>query len=158
MPKTKVSQPKKVKLEKKEDEITPHALSYILSFVGYSYPKSQIDSIIFDQTKDTPSGKKIDLNKVVIDTPGKREIRTTYKPQDSLLLEDISAYTKKENDELKSGIAFGKTGISYNLVIPLADNKVINILKIGVEPNQVEDIRKTTVSPKAQIEVVVPLD
>lgn len=64
---------------------------------------------------------------------------------------------KIREEELSSGFDIGRRGLVFKLVIPTG-KRVVNIMEFGVEPDQTEEIEKMNLTPKANIQVVIPIN
>ena len=86
------------------------------------------------------------------DVPEERPVLNLYK----ITLPKENGSLQHPQEELKSGFDIGREGLVYKVVIP-TDSKIVNIMGVGVEPDQTENLENITLSPKATFEVVIPL-
>lgn len=135
----------------------PDILNYILSFRTQKRPLNDIDYFIFAPLQARMAMQNelrhIDIRTLLdSDVPGERPAINLYK----ITLPKENGSLQRSQEELKSGFDIGREGVVYKLVIP-TDSKVVNIMGVGVEPDQTEDLENITLSPKATFEVVIPL-
>jgi len=100
---------------------------------------------------------KIDLSGVV-DISYKEDLNVSDIEIYPFFEENRTILPLKKENILRSGMVFGKKGLAYKFVLPVRDRRIINIMEIGVEPDQIEDINNINISPKAQFQIVIPLD
>ena len=142
-------------------KVSPFTTTYILSFISYTRQKSDIDKLIFDKIQFDLnyliSHPEIDLDNL-IDISYTKPTNKYNVNQYNIIDANSTTIFSIQSDNLKSGIIFNKGGISYKFVIPAMNDKIINVMKIGVEPDQIEDLKSINITPKAGFEVVIPIN
>ena len=134
----------------------PDVLDYILAYRTYQRPLDSIDYFIFAplQARMQLQGELRQLNV--------RQLLESDVPEETIPL-DIYNIASPKNIEpiripespLKSGFDIGREGAVYKLVIPT--KRVIPVMEFGVEPDQTQDLEKMNLTPKAKLQVIVPL-
>ena len=135
----------------------PDVLRYILSFRTQRRPLNDIDYFIFAPLQARMAMRNelrhIDIRTLLeSDVPEERPVLNLYK----ITLPKENGSLQHPQEELKSGFDIGREGLVYKVVIP-TDSKIVNIMGVGVEPDQTENLENITLSPKATFEVVIPL-
>jgi len=134
----------------------PLVLNYILAFRSYHRPLSSIDYLIF-----APLQARLQLQDE-LKRVNVRQLLESDLPEETLPIDiyNIAAPKKSEpirlpETPLKSGFDIGREGAVYKLVIPT--KKIIPVMEFGLEPDQTEDLEKMNLTPKAKLQVIVPL-
>lgn len=135
----------------------PDVLRYILSFRTRKRPLNDTDYFIFAPLQAHMAMQneleRIDIRTLLeSDVGGESPAINLY----DIILPKRNGSLRLSQRELKSGFDIGREGVVYKLVIP-TDSKIVNIMGLGIEPDQTEDLENITLSPKATFEIVIPL-
>jgi hypothetical protein len=136
----------------------PGVLRYILSFRNYRPPLNDVDYFIFAPLQARlylqEELKRVNIRKLLeSDVPGEPPVLDIYGGAVPARDEPI----RLPEEPLKSGFDIGREGAVYKLVIP-GTKRLIPVMELGVEPDQTEDLEKMNLTPKAKLQVIVPLN